>query len=123
MKTLKNLFKPEHWGDINGWDHGMSYRDKDVAAKIAQKILDQFIEENGVKVYGWPASKGKTIWNPDRTCFDDNPTWQALIFDIEDIPEEQCEHKEAICDEFGDKTRFKCRDCGKPVKAKGWETV
>lgn len=109
MKSLKNLFKSE---DFDGTGHCSK-----TCAEIAQKILDQFIKENGVKVTGYKGSLG-FMWGSYGFHRD---THSAILLDIQ--PLKQCEHKEAVYVEDQDKTWFKCRDCGKPVKAKGWEAV
>lgn len=115
MKTLKNLFNADQFLVAHGalTPFGMAHR--------SQEILDKFIEENGVKVYGNISSNSfyKDVWS---NHFDEKEdTHSAILLDIQ--PLKQCEHKEAVYVEDQDKTRFKCRDCGKPVKAKGWETV
>lgn len=111
MKSLKNLFKPE---DFSYTENEISNRISD----LAQQVLNKFIEENGVKVYGIELSgEHKTM----KTYKQRSDTHSAILLNIQ--PLKQCEHKEAVYVEDQDKTWFKCRDCGKPVKAKGWEGV
>lgn len=131
MKSLRNLFTedtPEiqeiyrQCTKMGYQSHGAgdmwepSYRPEDIV-KALNKVVNQFIEENGVKVYARGNNYNAYAWTNHQLTED---THSAILIDIQ--PLKQCEHKEAIFDNLNG-TWFKCRNCGKPVKAKGWETV
>lgn len=106
MKSLKNLFKKEHF-----------YIPELTVEQCAQRALDQHIEENGVKVWGIElAGEHKTM----NTYKQRSDTHSAILIDIQ--PLKECEHKEAVYVENKNRESwFECEDCGKPVKAKGWD--
>lgn len=117
MKTLKNLFKEDDFESVDR---------REDAHKKAQQILDQYIEENGVEIFGKVTGDKLKDWNYAWTVISaksQEHTHVGILIDIQEIQKKQCEHKEAVYVEDQDKTWFKCRDCGKPVKAKGWEGV
>ena len=108
MKPLKNLFKPDSFKNVEPKE----------TWEFAQRILDQFIEENGVKLHGFYCKNGPTgAWTTSIVA----STHTGILLDIQ--PLKQCEHREAVYVEDQKETWFKCRDCGKPVKAVKWEKV
>lgn len=116
MKTLKNLFTSE---DFSRGDNlvGTQY-----AADKAQLILDQFIEENGVKVTGWVKDGLFGFSNKKDSISPNYDNRSAILICIEPI--KQCEHRTAVYVQNKNRESwFECISCGKPVKAKGWETV
>lgn len=109
MKSLKNLFKSEQFKGFNRTTITPEW-----ASKIAQQELDQFIEENGVKVYGEKNPNGY-YWGPIKNTDD---SVQAILLDIQ--PLKECEHELVDCYATND---FRCR-CGAKLKPKnGWEVV
>lgn len=123
MKSLKNLFEPRMFTEVfAATSHSQLTKSMDDNFKIAvkaQQILDKYIEENGVKVYGYKANHG---WMFDDRICEEASTHTGIVLDIQ--PLKQCEHKEAVYVENKNRESwFECRDCGKPVKAKGWEVV
>lgn len=133
MKTLKNLFKPEDFSCVT--NNGVYHSDK------AQQILDQFIEENGVKVYGTILGESGLTDQHGPGAYNfcekltrmvhEESTHTAILIDIQPI--KQCEHKRAVYVQDlrpridkapGHKESwFECEECGKPVRAKSWESV
>lgn len=119
MKRL-NIFKPSDFertvmatslselrADLNKFE----------ASDRANKILNEWLKENSVRVTGQKnISNGMTY----STTFQKSDTHTALLICIEPI--KKCEHKEAVyVESHPNKTWFECRDCGKALKPKGWE--
>lgn len=110
-------FKPEDFDD-----HALSHTVE--LAERANRILYEWLEKNGVRVYGLPYQANcSTGFHEIKSKYD---THQAILINIEEIKRVPCEH-EPSWDAFGIvgplvQTYYKCSKCGVRLRAK-WESV
>lgn len=67
-------------------EHNISVRS---ATDIANKKLNEWIEKNGIKVFGQQG-----VYSDNNNCLTD--THQALLICIEELPKKECEHEMEI---------------------------
>ena len=111
MKTLKNLFKFEQFGGFN-----RSTITPEWASKVAQQILDKFIEENGVKVYcSKPDKQNSHLWSHFESKGYD--THQAILLNVQEIKRECAHEPKPIPGTFAYSEVSTCEKCGVKLKA------
>lgn len=122
MTTKPPIFKPEHFAGINDLLFKNAY---DAAADIANRIIESKL---GPKVYKYKTGSElphAADWSP---VIDDDfggiakYTHTAYLFDIQKLPEKECEHEPPLNElfmKFG-LLNAKCRHCGVGLTAK-WE--
>jgi hypothetical protein len=114
-----NIFKP--------LDFNFTFPDsRQMAADEANRILTEWIEKNGVRVYGVidPAEeRGKDFIMGTKN--DKHDTHQAILINIEEIEKKPCEHEPTITSYLGTYDTIKpvCLYCGKKLRPTRWEVV
>lgn len=128
MSDLRKLFKPEQFYSKNFIQeyvtspHSWNYviRIEEAVAK-AQEILNEALDK-AVRVYTKMQTNGHPLdrdqfWNIRDNGSD--PSHQALIVCIEELPKKQCEHEPHEQDYMDHKAyRNICKHCGVKLKAK-----
>ena len=105
------IFKPE--------DFEPFYMDKKQLSDHASRILTEWIEKNGVRVYGHYCDETP---DSDFCCNKSKNSWdthQAILINIEEIEKKPCEHDPTVNYAFGIAETMKpiCRKCGVKLKA------
>lgn len=102
---MKNLFKPEDF---------VFYQKQ--SADIANKILSDYLEKEGVRVYmiNSDISVIQTI-SREKTPYD---KYTTVIFPPEPIVKEKCEHKRIANWQFDTETQTTCLDCHKRLNVR-----
>jgi hypothetical protein len=91
-------------------------------ANLANAMLNEWLERDGVKVFGWPGYHDKNVWHPDITCYDDDPTRTAIIVNVKEIENKvACVHepRQWQCVATGEYF-FRCKKCDETIKSSGW---
>lgn len=119
---MKNLFKPEDFTAF-GTSAGYPFDWQRSIAGVANKILSDYLEKEGVRVYGWNLKYPSDWFRSKETPITGSPlTHTALLINIEPIVKEKCEHKcdHLITVHLGTETSgtwYECRKCDKKLKA------
>ena len=102
------IFKPE--------DFEPFYMDKKQLSDHASRILTEWIEKNGVKVYGVPYQANcSTGFHEIKSQYD---THQAILIDIQEIEKKPCDHIFNL--NYGIDLvpqKAECKKCGFKLKA------
>lgn len=105
-----NLFKPE---DFAGHSNGDIYCDHR-AASFANKILSDYLDKEGVRVYGWFDGDGACRFSELKIIGSDKgeASHTAILINIEPIVKERCSEHEVEVTGLGGSMTYKCRVCG-----------
>lgn len=107
------IFYPTHFEKI--------YCHEDIA-EIANRILQEYVEKNGVKVYGFADKCG---WFRPDTMSNDNATHTAILINIEPTEKKKCTNQCAP-EEYNQETKIgeiKCYNCGGKIQPTEWKEV
>lgn len=93
-------------------------------ANIANAKFKEWLEREGVVVYGWHDGKHNIVWREDIKIYDDDPTYKAILVCVESLVKPKCKHEvDGDSNVTLNDRGFICKGCGKYLKPKEWVEV